>query len=101
MDNHKAGVGGIARGNKDDQCQKAAIQSFLGLRYESDPKQEVHRAISPICDKSWNWKAKLVEQARARNCRPSGKRPLDNTRLYNSVVLGIQNYFQLATRHQH
>ena len=39
---------------------------------------------------------KLVEQAK-RIARPSeGKRPLDEIRLYNSMVLGIQNYFHIT-----
>ena len=53
---------------------------------------------SHICDKKLELeKQKLVEQAK-RIARPSkGKRPLDEIRLFNSMVLGIQNYFQLAT----
>ena len=53
---------------------------------------------SHICDKKLELeRQKLVEQAK-RIARPSeGKRPLDEIRLYNSMVLGIQNYFQLAT----
>lgn len=54
--------------------------------------------LSHICDKKLELeRQKLVEQAK-RIARPSeGKRPLDEIRLYNSMVLGIQNYFQLAT----
>ena len=53
---------------------------------------------SHICDKKLELeRQKLVEQAK-RIARPSkGKRPLDEIRLFNSMVLGIQNYFQLAT----
>ena len=75
-----------------------AIQSFLGLRYESDRKAGSTSCNLISVTKSWNWKGK--NWWNRRNELPDlqrEKRPLDEIRLYNSMVLGIQNYFQLAT----
>lgn len=71
---------------------------FLGFKIRVRPKSRKYIVQSHICDKKLELeRQKLVEQAK-RIARPSeGKRPLDEIRLYNSMVLGIQNYFQLAT----
>ena len=71
---------------------------FLGFKIRVRPKSGRYAVQSHICDKKLELeKQKLVEQAK-RIARPSkGKRPLDEIRLFNSMVLGIQNYFQLAT----
>ena len=71
---------------------------FLGFKIMVFRKGEKYVVRSHICDKKLELeRQKLVEQAK-RIARPSeGKRPLDEIRLYNSMVLGIQNYFQLAT----
>lgn len=71
---------------------------FLGFKVRVRPKSNKYTVQSHICDKKLELeRQKLVEQAK-RIARPSeGKRPLDEIRLYNSMVLGIQNYFQLAT----
>ena len=71
---------------------------FLGFKIRVRPKSNKYIVQSHICDKKLELeRQKLVEQAK-RIARPSeGKRPLDEIRLYNSMVLGIQNYYQLAT----
>ena len=71
---------------------------FLGFKIRVRPKSRKYTVQSHICDKKLELeRQKLVEQAK-RIAQPSeGKRPLDEIRLYNSMVLGIQNYFQLAT----
>ena len=71
---------------------------FLGFKIRVRPKGGKYTVQSHICDKKLELeRQKLVEQAK-RIARPSeGRRPLDEIRLYNSMVLGIQNYFQLAT----
>lgn len=71
---------------------------FLGFKIRVRPKSRKYIVQSHICDKKLELeRQKLVEQAK-RIARPSeGKRPLDEIRMYNSMVLGIQNYFQLAT----
>lgn len=71
---------------------------FLGFKIRVRPKSHKYTVQSHICDKKMELeRQKLVEQAK-RIAKPSvGKRPLDEIRLFNSMVLGIQNYFQLAT----
>ena len=71
---------------------------FLGFKIRVRPKSHKYAVQSKICDKKMELeKQKLVEQAK-RIARPSeGKHPLDEIRLYNAMVLGIQNYYQLAT----
>lgn len=74
------------------------FSEFLGFKIRVRPKSHKYAVQSNICDKKLELeRQKLVEQAK-RIARPSkGKRPLDEIRLYNSMVLGIQNYYQLAT----
>lgn len=71
---------------------------FLGFKIRVRPKSHRYVVQSHICDKKLELeRQKLVGQAK-RIARPSvGKRHLDEIRLFNSMVLGIQNYFQLAT----
>ncbi len=72
---------------------------FLGFKIRVRPKKRSKYTVqSHICDKKMELeRKKLVEQAK-RIARPSeGKTPLGEIRLYNSMVLGIQNYYQIAT----
>ena len=93
----EAEVGGIARETRIVNVRKR-YSEFLGFKIRVRPKSRKYIVQSHICDKKLELeRQKLVEQAK-RIARPSeGKRPLDEIRLYNSMVLGIQNYFQLAT----
>lgn len=53
---------------------------------------------SHISDKQFkNQKDKLVSQAKKIASPSKGKTELEETRLYNSMVLGMQNYYQIAT----
>ena len=82
--------------NKEDALRtKEAVTAWITERLRLSGRYAVQ---SHICDKKLELeRQKLVEQAK-RIARPSkGKRPLDEIRLFNSMVLGIQNYFQLAT----
>lgn len=71
---------------------------FLGFKIRVRPKNHRFVVQSGICDKKLSIeKDKLVEQAK-RITRPSeGKSCLSEIQLYNSMVLGIQNYYRLAT----
>ena len=71
---------------------------FLGFKLRVRPKSNKYTVVSHICDK----KLKLTRQAlvaQAKNiARPTGgKGQLYEIQRFNSMVLGIQNYFQLAT----
>ena len=71
---------------------------FLGFKIKVIPKHHKYVVKSAICDKRLKIeKDKLVEQAK-NIARPREKIScLNEIRLYNSMVLGIQNYYQLAT----
>ena len=71
---------------------------FLGFKIKVIPKHHKYIVKSAICDKKAKIEEeKLVEQAK-NIARPREKTTcLNEIRLYNSMVLGIQNYYQLAT----
>jgi group II intron reverse transcriptase/maturase len=71
---------------------------FLGFKIRVRLKAKKYTVQSHICDKKFGIeREKLVEQAK-RIARPSkGKTPLGEIRTYNSMVMGIQNYFEIAT----
>ena len=71
---------------------------FLGFKIRVRPKRNKYTVQSHICDKKMiAEQEKLVEQAK-RIARPyEGKTPLGEIRLYNSMVMGIQNYYEIAT----
>ena len=71
---------------------------FLGFKLKVIQKHHKYIVKSAICDKKVKIEnEKLVEQAK-HIARPREKMAcLDEIRLYNSMVLGIQNYYQLAT----
>lgn len=71
---------------------------FLGFKLRVRLKHHKYVVQSAICDKKAEIeKNRLVGQAK-NIARPREKKScLEEIRLYNSMVLGIQNYFQLAT----
>ena len=75
---------------------------FLGFKIRVRPKSRKYIVQSHICDKKLELeRQKLVEQAKRIARPPEGKRPLDEIRLYNSMVLGIQKLFSTCHLHQH
>lgn len=71
---------------------------FLGFKIRVYPKNHRYAVKSAICDKKAEIeKNKLVEQAQNIARPRDGKTCLGEIHLYNSMVLGIQNYYQLAT----
>ena len=72
---------------------------FLGFKIRVRPKSHKYTVQSSICDKKLNIEIdKLVEQAKNIAKPREGRNCLGEIQLYNSMVLGIQNYYQLATR---
>lgn len=71
---------------------------FLGFKIRVRPKHHKYVVQSAICDKKVKIETdKLVEQAK-NIARPREKKTcLGEIQLFNSMVLGIQNYYQLAT----
>lgn len=77
---------------------KRRYSEFLGFKIKVHPKGEKHVVKSHISDKKLRQeREKLTEQAK-RIARPrDGKTERDEIVLYNSMVMGIQNYYCLAT----
>ena len=72
---------------------------FLGFKVRVRLKSNRYAVVSHICDKKLLLeRQKLVEQAK-HIARPTegGRGQLYEIQLFNSMVLGIQNYYQLAT----
>lgn len=71
---------------------------FLGFKIKMIPRRKKLVVKSHISDKQFkNQKDKLVSQAKKIASPSKGKTELEETRLYNSMVLGMQNYYQIAT----
>lgn len=71
---------------------------FLGFKLRVRLKHHKYVVQSSICDKKVEIeKDKLVEQAKNIVRPRKGRNCLGEIQLYNSMVLGIQNYYQLAT----
>lgn len=71
---------------------------FLGFKIRMREKGKKYVVQSHISDKSLKQKkAKLIEQAKRIASPREGKSELEETRLYNAIVMGMQNYYCLAT----
>ena len=71
---------------------------FLGIKIRVHEKGQKYVVQSHISDKSLKQKkAKLIEQAKRIASPRKGKTELEETRLYNAIVMGMQNYYCLAT----
>ena len=71
---------------------------FLGFKLRVRLKHHKYVVQSAICDKKAEIeKDKLVEQAKNIARPRDGRNCLGEIQLFNSMVLGIQNYYQLAT----
>lgn len=77
---------------------RTGYSEFLGFKIKVHEKGTKYVVKSHISDKQLKRAGqKLVEQAK-RIAKPApGRIDLDEIRLYNSMVLGIQNYYQIAT----
>lgn len=71
---------------------------FLGFKIKVQKKGNKHTVKSHICDKQLKRVSqKLVEQAKQIAKPQHGRTGLDEIRLYNAMVMGVQNYYQIAT----
>lgn len=71
---------------------------FLGIKIRVREKGQKYVVQSHISDKSLKQKkAKLIEQAKRIASPRKGKTELEETHLYNAMVMGMQNYYCLAT----
>lgn len=77
---------------------KRRYSEFLGFKIKVHLKANKQVVTSHICDKRLQAERnKLVEQAKQLVKPCYGKTELDEVRIYNSVVMGIQEYYKIAT----
>ena len=77
---------------------KRQSSDFLGFKIKVCPKSGKHVVRSHIKDKQLAYaKRKLVKQAKRAARPPKGSTEHYEIWLYNSMVTGIQNYYQIAT----
>lgn len=77
---------------------KRRYSEFLGFKIKVHPKAGKQVVTSHICDKQLQAeREKLLGQAKQIVRPRHGKTELDEIRIYNSMVLGIQEYYKIAT----
>ena len=77
---------------------KRQYSEFLGFKIKTIPKGTKRVVKSHICDKALKkQKQKFVEQAKNVAKPRPGKEEVDEIKLYNSMVMGTQNYYRIAT----
>ena len=77
---------------------KRRYSEFLGFKIKVHPKGQKQVVVSHMRDKQLaNAKQKLVQQAKRVACPPKGSTEQYEIWLYNSMVMGIQNYYRIAT----
>lgn len=77
---------------------KRRYSEFLGFKLKVHPKAHKQVVTSHICDKRLKAERdKLVEQAKQIAGLRHGKTELDEVRIYNAMVMGIQEYYKIAT----
>lgn len=77
---------------------KRRYSEFLGFKIKVHTKGVKQVVKSHICDKQLKrQKEKLTKQAKRIAKPESGRTEFDEIRLYNSMVMGMQNYYQIAT----
>ena len=77
---------------------KRRYSEFLGFKIKVHPKAGKQVVTSHICDKRLQAeREKLIGQAKQMVCPCYGKTELDEIRIYNSMVMGIQEYYKIAT----
>lgn len=77
---------------------KRRYSDFLGFKIKVHPKGNKHVVQSHISDKQLSSKkTALLEQAKHVARPRPGKNEYEEILLYNSMVMGMQNYYQIAT----
>lgn len=77
---------------------KRRYSEFLGFKIKVHPKAGKQVVESHVCDKRLQAeREKLVGQAKQIVRPRHGKTELDEIRIYNSMVMGIQEYYKIAT----
>lgn len=77
---------------------KRRYAEFLGFKIKVQPKGQKYAVKSHICDKQLKRKReKLTEQAKRIAAPPAESNERKEAMRYNAMVLGMQNYYRIAT----
>lgn len=77
---------------------KRRYSEFLGFKIKVHSKANKQVVTSHICDKRLQAeRTKLVEQVKQLVRPRHGKTELDEIHIYNSMIMGIQEYYKIAT----
>jgi hypothetical protein len=77
---------------------KRRFTEFLGFKIKVHSKSQKYVVMSHMSDKQCeNASEKLVKQAKRIAAPPKGSSEQYEAQLYNSMVMGIQNYYRIAT----
>jgi len=77
---------------------KRRYSEFLGFKIKVHQKGQKQVVKSHMCDKAIEHQNhKLVKQAKKIAKPPKGRKEYDEIILYNSMVMGVQNYYRIAT----
>jgi len=77
---------------------KRRYSEFLGFKIKVYPKGQKQVVKSHICDKQKKrLRQELISQAKVVAKPTKGRTETDEIRHYNLMVMGIQNYYQIAT----
>lgn len=77
---------------------KTRYSDFLGFKIKVHLKGQKYVVKSHVCDKAiLKQKQKLVEQVKRIQRPANGRKERDEITLYNSMVMGMQNYYCIAT----
>jgi group II intron reverse transcriptase/maturase len=77
---------------------KRQYTEFLGFKIKVHKKGQKQVVKSHMCDKAIeHQKQKLAKQAKKIAKPPKGRKEYDEITLYNSMVMGVQNYYCIAT----
>lgn len=77
---------------------KRQYSEFLGFKIRLHSKGNKHVVQSHICDKKMKIeREKFVNQAKRIQHAGAGRKTIDEVRLYNSMVTGVQNAYAIAT----
>jgi len=78
---------------------KRRYSEFLGFKFKVHRKGQKHVVKSHMCDKAIKHQQRQLTEQVKRIAKPSGgRKERDEITLYNSMVMGTQNYFRIATR---
>lgn len=77
---------------------KRRYSEFLGFKIKVHSKGQKQVVTSHISDKQLERKKQLLVEQIKHLARPAnGRKELDEVLLYNSMVMGMQNYYRIAT----